>query len=139
MISYSLMAWCLTIAGGYLLLLSLLWQWLERLLNITRGIPENLLESMGLGWFVVNFLTELLFFVAIPTLAYSFFYVVLPFDGIRGALAVALLVFILGAVPTIMGLTMRLKLSMPYLLFYLMGFLLKLAGSLFIIGYIYIL
>lgn len=139
MISYSLMAWCLVIAGGYLLIFSFLWQWLGRWLNITRGISENLLEPTGASLFVINFLMELLFFVSIPILAYSFFYVMLPFDGIRTALAIALLVFTLGAVPAIMGLTIRLKLSMPYLLFYLLGLLLKLAGSLFIIGYIYIL
>ncbi|MBU8932508.1 MAG: hypothetical protein KOO62_00735 [candidate division Zixibacteria bacterium] len=139
MISYPLMAWCFGVAGAYLLVLSVLWHWLENILNITRGVPDDLLEPTGPGLYVVNFLTEFAFFVAVPTMAYSFLYVVLPFDGIRAAVAVALLVFTLGAVPTLMGLTVRLKLSMPYLLFFLFGYFLKLAGSLIIIGYIYLL
>jgi len=137
MISVKLMVYCMLAAGGYLLLFSLLYEKVGNILGLTRGIPEQLLESTDLGWFVVNFIMELLFFVAIPALTYSFLYLILPLDGLRAGLAIALVAFVLGATPILMGLSLRIKISMPYLLYYLLGFLLKLGGSLVIIGYLY--
>ncbi len=137
MISMELMIYCIVAAGGYLLILSLLYEWVGHLLNISRGIPPQMMESTGTGWFLVNYIMELLFFVVIPTLAYSFLYLILPLDGLRAGLSVALLAFALGATPILMGLSLRIKLSMPYLLYILLGLLLKLGGALLIIGYLY--
>ncbi len=137
MISVKLMAYCVLASGVYLLLMSLLLESASKKLGVSRGMPPAIMEPTGSGWFIVNYLMELLFFVAIPTLAYSFFYLILPLSGLRTALAVTLVAFVMGAVPILMGLSVRIKLSLPYLLFYLLGFLIKLAGSLIIIGYLY--
>lgn len=137
MISYKLMFVCLVLCGTYLILFSLLYEWIGRWLRIARGVPETMLETTGVGWFVVNYLMELLFYAAIPVLAYGFFYVVLPLDGLRAALACVLLAFILGATPIVMGLSVRIKLSISFLLYQLLGYLLKLAGSMVIIAIVY--
>ena len=137
MIDMKLSLYCLVLGGTYLLLFTLLHEWLGRRLNLTRNIPPNLLEESGPGLFVVNFIMEALFFVAIPTLGYSFFSIVLPLSGIRPAMAVTLVAFTLGAVPALMGLSMRMWLPMPFLLYHLLGLLLKLGGCIAVVGYLY--
>jgi len=137
MIDMKLSLYCLVLGGTYLLIFTLLHEWLGRRLNLTRNIPPNLLEESGPGLFVVNFIMEALFFVAIPTLGYSFFSIVLPLSGIRPAMAVTLVAFTLGAVPALMGLSMRMWLPMPFLLYHLLGLLLKLGGCIAVVGYLY--
>jgi hypothetical protein len=137
MIDVTLMVYCLIAGGVYLLVFTLVHEWVGSRLKLARGIPRELLEPVGPAAFVVQFVMEGLFFVAIPTMAYGFFTIVLPLAGIRPALAVALVGFTLGAVPALMGLSLRMKLWMPYLLYYLLGLLLKLGGCLAIIGYLY--
>ena len=80
---------------------------------------------------------EFLFFVAIPSMSYSFFYLVFPLSGLRAALAIAVLAFTFGAVPLVMAISVRLKLPMVYLLYNLLGYLLKISGTVIIIAYIY--
>ena len=80
---------------------------------------------------------EFLFFVTIPTVSYSFFYLIVPFSGIKAGMAATLFAFTLGAVPLVMSLSVRLKLPMQYLLFLLLSYLVKLGGSLAIIAYLY--
>lgn len=135
--SLELMAYCFVFGGLYLAISSALLQMTGRLIGISRGLPANLLEPTSPGWYVLNFVMELLFFVAVPTLAYSIFSAILPLTGIRTGLAVALAAFTLGAVPAIIGLSVRMKLPMPYLLYFLVGLIVKLAGSLAIIGHLY--
>ncbi|MFH2050699.1 MAG: hypothetical protein ABIJ12_14790 [bacterium] len=137
MISYQLMAYCFIAAGIYLLAISLLIEWIGKRLNVTRGIENKLLEPGGAGWFLINFLMEFLFFAAIPTMSYSFFYLVFPLSGLRAALAIAVLAFTFGAVPIVMGISVRLKLPMVFLLYNLLGYLLKLSGAVILITYIY--
>jgi hypothetical protein len=124
-------------AGAYLLLLSLLLDYIERRLKLTAALPQELLETTGVTWTLTNYMMELLFYVAIPTIIYSFFYYLLPLYGVRAGLALGLFAFALGAAPTLMGLTARVKLPMPYMLFLLLSILLKLIGCLAIIGYLY--
>jgi len=137
MINMTLMLYCLVLGGAYLLTITLLHEFVGRLLKITRGIPPELLEPSGPGIFVVTLIMEGLFFVAIPTMGYGFFAVALPLAGVRPAVALALVSFTLGAVPALMGLSMRMRVSMPYLLYNLLGLLLKLTGCVVIIGYLY--
>ena len=136
-ISFELMLYCLVAGGVFLLLISFLLEAIGKGLRISRGIPSELIESTGWMWLAINYAMEFLFFVFIPTLAYSFLYLILPLSGIRAGMAGALFAFTLGALPALMGLTLRLKLSMPYLLYFLLGLLLKLGGALIIIGYLY--
>lgn len=120
-----------------MLVVSAAFQLLESKLRLSERIPAQLLEKPAVGWFIINYVTELLFYVVIPTLAYSLFYVVLPLSGVRAGMAVALVAFTLGAVPLLMGLSMRVRLPMTFLLFALVSFLIKIGGTLTIIGYLY--
>jgi len=137
MISMKLIVYCVLAAGAYLLVVSIALQLLENKLHLSKPIPAKLLEKPALGWFIINYVTELLFYVVIPSLAYSLFYVVLPLSGVRAGMAVALVAFTLGAVPLLMGLSMRVRLPMTFLLFALVSFLVKIGGALTIIGYLY--
>jgi len=136
-ISVELMLYCLVAGGIYLLVLTTILELIGRKLRISRGVPIELLEPVGWGWFALTYVMELLFFVIIPTLAYSFFYLIVPLSGVRAGMAGALFVFTLGAVPALMGLSVRIRFSMLYLLYFLLGLLLKLAGAMTIIGYLY--
>ncbi len=137
MISFELMLYCVLMSGAYLLTMSFLLDWLERKLKLSSGLPEEIVETTGVGWTLANFTMELLFYVAIPTIVYSFFYYLLPFYGVRAGIASALFAFGLGAVPALIGLAVRVKFPMPYLMYLLFSILLKLIGSLAIIGYLY--
>lgn len=137
MISVELMLYCIIVGGVYLLALTAVLELIGRKLNISRGIPAELLEPAGWGWLALTYVMEFLFFVFIPTLAYSFLYLIVPLSGVRAGMAGALFAFTLGTVPALMGLSVRIKFSMLYLLYFLLGLLLKLAGALTIIGYLY--
>ncbi len=137
MISRELLIWCLGCGSAYLLALSLLLDMAEKKLRLTEGIPAELQESAGIAFFVMNFVMEALFYVAIPSTVYAFFYQLLPVSGLRAGLAGALFAFVLGAAPLGMRLSVRLRLPMPYVLFLLVSHLLKLGGALGIIGYLY--
>ena len=52
-------------------------------------------------------------------------------------MASALYVFTLGAAPVLMGLSVRVKMPMSFLLFLLLAYLVKVGGTLAIIGYLY--
>ncbi|MGH8014774.1 MAG: hypothetical protein ACREBV_01125, partial [Candidatus Zixiibacteriota bacterium] len=73
----------------------------------------------------------------IPSIAYSYFYIMLPLSGVRTGLAGALFAFTLGAVPALVGLLVRTRLPVLAFSFLLLAILLKLAGSMIIIGYLY--
>ena len=137
MISLELLFTCLVAAGVYLLIVSLLLDFVERRLKLAAALPEQLVEKGSATVTLANFVLELLFYVTIPTIIYSFFYYVLPFYGVRAGLATALCAFLIGAAPAVMGLSIRVKLPMPYVLYQLFAGLIKLLGSLAIIGYIY--
>lgn len=137
MVSVGLLLACVIAAGAYLLAVSILLLLAERRFGFTRGVPVDLLETTGWVWTGMTFLMELMFFVVIPSLAYSFFYVVLPFSGVRAGMAAALFAFLLGATPALMGLSVRVKLPMPFLLFLLFSTLVKVAGCMSIIAWLY--
>ena len=136
-ISVELILYCIVVAGLYLLVVSAILELIGKKSGITKSIPAELLESMNWSWFVLSYVMELLFFVVIPTFAYSFLYVIVPLTGIRAGMAGTLFAFTLGAVPALMGFSVRIKFSMLFLLYFLFGLLLKLAGTLTIIGYLY--
>ncbi|MFZ5981586.1 MAG: hypothetical protein ACOYVF_13240 [Candidatus Zixiibacteriota bacterium] len=137
MISYNLMFYCFAVSGLYLLVVSALLSLVEVKLRLAKGFPEELLEQSNVGWFMMNFIMEMLFYVIIPTIIYGFFYVVIPLSGVKAGLAAALLAFLLGATPLLMGLSVKVKLPMPFVLYNLLGHFIKLAGSMALIGYLY--
>ncbi len=137
MISTELLLYCIGAAGAYLFVISLVWEYAGIKLNINRGMPAEMLEPTGKIWFMMNFLMELLLYVVIPSLVYSYFYIMLPLSGIRTGVAGALFAFTLGALPAIVGLLTRTRLPALLFSYLLFGVLLKLAGCLVIIGYLY--
>lgn len=137
MFSRELLIWCLGCGSAFVLVLSLLLDVAEKRLRLTDGIPSELIETAGWTFFGMNFIMEALFYVAIPSTAYAFFYQLLPISGVRAGLAGALYAFVLGAAPLAMRLSVRLKLPMQYMLFLMVSHLLKLGGSLAIIGFLY--
>jgi hypothetical protein len=137
MITNSLLAYCMLLGGGFLLIFSLLYELIGRGIKINRFVPKELLEISSASWFFVSFLMDFLFFVVIPTFAYYFFFLIVPLSGIRLGLAVALTAFTIGMLPFVMSLSIRIRLSVPWLIFFLLGQFLKLAGTLTIIGYLY--
>ncbi len=137
MISATLMLACVAAAGVYLLAISIVLQLVERNLKLSTGIPPELLETTGWVWTGFTFIMELMFYVVIPTLAYSFFYVIMPFSGSRAGIAAGLFAFVMGATPALMGLSVRVRLPMPYLLYLLLSVLLKVCGCMLIIAWLY--
>ncbi len=137
LISNGLLLYSLIAAGGYLLVISSILFFIEKKLNLAKEIPSQLLEKFNVGWFLINFVMEFLFFAVIPTLAFGFFYIILPLTGMRAGMAVALVAFTLGAVPMVMGYSMRIKFPMQFMLYTLLSYLLKIGGCMAIIGYLY--
>ncbi len=115
MINKTLLIYALISAGGYLLVISLLLEFISKKLSLDKNLPDELKEETSTGWFVLNFIMELLFYVAVPTIGYSFLYLILPFEGIKAGMAAALFALIIGAVPITMGLSVRVKLRLPFL------------------------
>ncbi|MCB2230267.1 hypothetical protein KQH82_06090 [bacterium] len=137
MLSYDLLLYSMAVGGAYLFVVSLIIELIERRLKLTRQIPEHLVENEGWVWWGINFVMELLFYVGIPLVAYAFFYFALPFSGVRAGMAGALFAFAVGAAPLVLGLSVRIKLPMPFLLFQLLAYLIKIAGTLSIIAWLY--
>ncbi len=144
MVSTKLVIYCLLVSGAFLLLVSLLLQKIEKLFfgkdkrfELSKKIPEQMIEKMDVAWFVTNYLMEFLFFVVIPSLSYSFFYVIFPLSGLRAAAIIVLTGLIMGALPLVMSLIVRIKFPMHYLLYLLLSYMIKFGGSLAIIGYLY--
>lgn len=137
MLSYELLLYAMAAGGGYLLVVSVILELIARKLALTRTLPDQLVESDGWAWWGINFIMELLFYVGIPLVAYAFFYFALPFSGIRAGVAGALFAFTIGAAPLVLGLSVRIKLPMPFLLFQLLGYLVKISGTLSIIAWLY--
>ena len=137
MISTELIAYCLALGGVTLLIVTFFYEWLGKLLKLTRDMPKELIEQTSMSWYLLNYVMEFLFMVAVPTFAYSIFVIALPLEGVRPALAAAVLAFTLGAAPTLLAISVRIKLSPTYLLYILVGVLIKLAAIMAIIGYLY--
>jgi len=137
MMTSKFLLYAILYSGLYLLAISVSLHLVEKWLRLRQAVRTELLEPVTLGWVLTNFIAESVFYVLIPTLAYAFFYFVLPFSGMRAGISASLFAFTLGAVPLLMSLSLRVKLPMPYLLFILFAHLLKLSGCLIIIGLLY--
>ncbi len=136
-LSFTLLLYCLVTAGAYLFVVSTVLDLVERRLKLLQGVPPELIEPHSLGAIVTNFVLESLFLVVIPTIVYGFFFSLLPFFGVRAGMAAALFAFALGVTPTVMSLSIRIRLPMPYLLFAAFSLLVKLSGCLIIIAWLY--
>jgi len=136
-ISFKLLTYCLIAGGIYIILVDLLWNWLERKIPMFDGFPRDLLESKSLSWFVSSFVVEFVFFVLMPSVLYGWFYTVIPFYGIRGGVATGLYLFLFGMVPLAILLMFRVRLPGVYVLYLLAGMMIRVIGAMAIIGYLY--
>lgn len=137
MISTKLLIYCIGAGAVYLFLISILLEYIGKKINCFRGMPAEFIESGGTLWFSMNYAMELLLYVLIPSIAYSYFYILLPLSGIRTAVAGALFAFTLGAIPALTSLLNRSQLPVLTFAYLLLTILLKLTGSLLVIGYLY--
>jgi len=139
MISLSLLLACLLWAGLALLVFELIWYVLEKKLKLLAKLPAEMKETTGSGYFFSRFLMNLAFMVVLPSVVYSWFYVLVPFYGVRAGVSLAMLVFMLGIVPFTATIMFRVRLPLSFILFQLSGHLLKLVLVFGVIGYLYIL
>jgi len=139
MINQRLLLAALLWAGLALFVFELIWYQIERRLKLLKDMPSQVLEDTGVGFFISRFIMQLAFLVVVPTVAYSWFYVLVPFYGVRAGVAMALFIFILGIVPFAVIVLMRIKLPLSFMLFQMAGYLLKIIIVYGIIAYLYIL
>jgi hypothetical protein len=139
MISFELLLAALVWAGLALLVMEVIWYFLEKKLALLRSLPSELLEETGMGYFISKYIMQLAFLVVVPTVAYSWFYVLVPFYGLRAGVGLAIFVFILGLVPFSVSVLMRIKLPLAFVLFQMAGHLIKTIIIYGIVSYLYIL
>jgi len=139
MISIRLLLACLLWGGVALFIFEAIWYLLERKLRLPSKLPPELLEEDGFGYFISKFIMQFAFLVAMPAVVYSWFYVMVPFSGVRAGVSLALFVFMLGIIPFAVSLLMRIKLPLSYTLFQSAGHLIKLIIVFGVISYLYIL
>ena len=136
-INFELLLWCVVTGGVYLLIIDFIWNACERMVPTLRNFPKELIDAKGVTWFVCNYIVEFIFFVLMPAVIYGWFYAIIPFSGIRGGLAFGLLLLVFGMVPHAILISFRIKLPVVFILFQLLGILIKICGTLAIIGYLY--
>jgi hypothetical protein len=108
-----------------------------RRINIDDSIPAELREPQGGGTFVLALFTECLFFVVMPTMIFSMLNVLVPLTPIRTGLGAGLFAFAIGTLPTLSTLTMKVRFPLSWTMFFALGQLIKVAGALTIIGFLF--
>ena len=136
-INFNLMLYSMIFGGIFLIIVDFLWAKLENFIPTLETFPSNLVEKKNFAWYFSCFLVELIFFVLVPAFIYDAFYTVLPFSGIRSGVSVGLYVFVFGMIPFAILLLFRLKIPAVYILYQLLGLLVKVVGAMAIIGYLY--
>lgn len=139
MINVRLLLAALFWAGAALFVLEVAWYFLEKKLALLKSLPREILEETGTSFFVSKFVMQLAFLVAVPTVVYSWFYVMIPFYGIRAGVAVAVFIFVLGIIPFATSVLMRIKLPVAFVLVEMTGYLVKIIIIYGIIAYLYVL
>lgn len=139
MISLPLLGACLLWGGVALFVFDLIWYFLEKKLDLTAKLPPELMEPYGPGYFISKYMTGFAFLVALPSVLYSWAYVLVPFYGLRAGIVLALYLFVLGIIPYSVILLMRIKIPLAYTLFQLAGYLMRLLVIYGIIASLYVL
>jgi hypothetical protein len=135
--TFGLLKYCLFFGALYLLIVDLVWNKLESFVPTAGNFPRNLFDSKDIGWFVSSFLIEFIFFVLIPAVVYDWYYMLVPLWGIRGGIFLGLFLFLFGMIPFAILLLFRIKIPSVFILYQLIGLLVKVAGCFAIIGYLY--
>ncbi|HSH00471.1 MAG TPA: hypothetical protein VLB27_10495 [candidate division Zixibacteria bacterium] len=131
---YSMLA-----GGGYLLVVELALAPIERALDragLWDDFPERLRKvrrTISLN----DYITQLALFVALPAALYSWMYLMLPLEGARQGVAIALWTVLIGGAPMGFMIGSRARIPAAALVYLLLTHLVKLAGCLAILGYIF--
>ena len=137
MINERLLLAALFWAGLALFVFELIWYFLEKRLALLKNMPAQIVEDTGLGFFISKYIMQLAFLVVVPAVAYSWFYVLVPFYGVRAGVSMAIFLFVLGIVPFAVTVLLRIKIPLSFMLFQLSGYLLKIVIVYGIIAYLY--
>ena len=139
MISLNLVLACLIWGGAALVVFEVFWYYLEKRLNLLKHLPAELREASNVGALVSRIVIQMAFMVAMPAIGYAWFYILVPFYGTRAGVGMAIFLFMLGIIPFVMSLLMRIRLPIAFMLFQLAGHLLKMIIIFGIIAYLYVL
>lgn len=124
----------------YLSIIQILLNALERKL-ITKGLWDseikNLEEIPPRVISLTQLIVDIAFYAATPLMVYGVLYLLIPFEGARAGIAIALGCIAVGSTPLLMAISMRTKFPVPALFFLALSQLLKLGGSLALIGVLY--
>ena len=106
---------------------------IESSLKLHEHIPEDSRVGKGLELYLLQFISDLFFFVILPALVYYWVYPVMPFSGYKSGVAVGIAAYMLGSLPYATSLGLRLKLPTPLIVSTLFFNLLKLTAALGVI------
>ena len=116
-----------------LIIVSLIQIVVERTMKLHTYIPENLRSEKGSTLFILQFVSDLFFFVILPTLIYYWIYPIMPFSGYKSGVAVGIAAYVLGSLPYATSLGLRVKIPAPLIVSTLFFNLLKLTAALGVI------
>ena len=137
MLSAALFISCLVSGVAWVAVVTFFMNAVGRRLNIDDSIPVELREPQSGGTFVLTLFTESLFFVVMPTMIFGMLNVLVPLTPIRTGLGAGLFAFAIGTLPTLSTLTMKVRFPLSWTMFFALGQLIKVAGALTIIGYLF--
>lgn len=135
-----LLLYCFGVGALYLFFIHWALSALERYLSkmgLWGDFPESLLRPQGKFISFGDLTVQIALFVALPVGFYSWMYMLLPLEGMRAGVGIALWTAMVGALPLTVTLNLRTHLPGSALAFYLMSYIIKLAGTLAIIGYLF--
>ncbi|NIP44151.1 MAG: hypothetical protein GWO41_05780 [candidate division Zixibacteria bacterium] len=116
-----------------LVIVSVIQAIIESSLKLHQQIPEESRAARGFELYLLQFVSDLFFFVILPTLVYYWVYPIMPFSGYKSGVAVGIAAYALGSLPYATSLGLRLKLPTPLIVSTLFFNLLKLTAALGVI------
>jgi len=136
-LSFKLLGYCMLFGGLYLFLIDLIWYKAEKFVPTLKNFPQEFLEPRDAGTFISAFIIEFVFFVLMPSIAYGLFYAVIPFSGIRGGISTGLYLILFGMIPLMLLILFRIRIPLVFILYQLLGLMIKVLGVMAITGYLY--
>ena len=86
---------------------------------------------------ITQLIVDIAFYAATPLMVYGVLYLLIPFEGARAGIAIALGCVAVASTPLLMTISLKSKFPIPALFFLALSQLLKLGGSLALIGILY--
>jgi len=124
----------------YLSIIQIALNALERKLiqkGLWSGEIKDLEESPPRVMSMTQLIVDIAFYAATPLMVYGVLYLMIPFEGVRAGIGIALGCVAISAAPLLMTISLRTKFPVPALFFLALSQLVKLGGSLTLIGFLY--